>query len=70
MNTNTATVTTPKVYKMRLVRKSATGEWLVKVHVNGKYSEAETYYTDDKADALDTMEHMKKIVIMRGDSYI
>jgi len=47
-----------KTYKV--VRKPSTDEWVVKVYNNGKYSEAETYYTNDKSDALETMKDMKK----------
>lgn len=45
---------------LNIVRKSSTDEWVVKVHVDGKYNEDATYYTDDKEDAISTMAHMKK----------
>jgi len=35
----------------KLVHKPDTGEWVVKVYVNGKYDEDKSYYTDDKQDA-------------------
>lgn len=44
---------------LNVVKKSSTGEWLVKVHINGKYDEDATYYTDDKDDAIRTMAAMK-----------
>ncbi len=45
---------------LNIVRKASTDEWVVKVHINGKYSEESTYYTDDKDDAISTMADMKK----------
>jgi hypothetical protein len=35
-------------------------EHSIKVYVNGKYQEDRTYYTDDKQDALDTMQFMAR----------
>ena len=55
---------TPKMQdkiRLTIARKADTNEWLVKVYVNGKYSEDKTYYTDDKQDAIDTAK------IMMGD---
>jgi hypothetical protein len=42
----------------KLIRKSDTNEWVVKVYVDGKYDEGRTYYTDDKQDAIDTQKVM------------
>jgi len=44
--------------RLTIARKVETNEWLVKVYVNGKYSEDKTYYTDDKQDAIDTAKAM------------
>lgn len=44
--------------RLTISRKPETNEWLVKVYVNGKYSEDKTYYTDDKQDAIDTAKTM------------
>ena len=49
-----------KNIKLSTVRKVETDEWVVKVYINGKYSEHATYYTDDKKDALDTMKAMSE----------
>lgn len=45
----------------RMVLKSNrdTDEWVVKVYIDGKYSDEHSYYTDDKADAEATMASMK-----------
>lgn len=40
-------------YTFSKVRK-IDGEYVVKVYINGKYSEDDTYYTDDKEDAINT----------------
>ena len=45
---------------LNIVKKSSTNEWVVKVHIDGKYSEDSSYYTDDKEDAINTMAAMKK----------
>lgn len=42
----------------RVVRKSVTGEWVVRAWVKGKYHEGRTYYTTDKADALGTFKFL------------
>lgn len=42
----------------RVVRKSQTGEWVIRAWVKGKYNEARTYYTTDKADALGTFKFL------------
>ena len=44
--------------KLKTVKDSETGEWIVKYYENGKFQEGPTYYTDDKQDALDTMADM------------
>lgn len=44
--------------RLTLARKPETNEWLVKVYINGKYSENATYYTNDKQDAIDTAKVM------------
>jgi hypothetical protein len=46
--------------KLVLKRKAETDEWVVAWYENGKYSEAKTYYTNDKQDAIDTMAFLKK----------
>jgi len=45
---------------LNVVKKASTNEWVVKVHINGKYDEDATYYTDDKEDAISTMAAMKE----------
>ena len=45
---------------LKLKRLPETDEWRVSVFIDGKYSEEKSYYTDDKQDAIDTMEFMKK----------
>lgn len=42
-----------KEYAFSKVRK-IDGEYVVKVYINGEYSEDDTYYTDDKEDAINT----------------
>jgi len=51
---------------LNIVRKASTDEWVVKVHINGKYSEDATYYGDDKEDAIGTMAAMKKNYMQAG----
>lgn len=55
-----------KTYKV--VRKPSTDEWVVKVYVDGKYNEAQTYYTNDKTDAMETMKAMKKRAQKMGNN--
>jgi hypothetical protein len=56
--------------ELKLVRKSETDEWVVKVYIDGKYDEGKSYYTDDKKDAENTMAQMKKEMgITAGRSY-
>lgn len=56
--------------ELKLVRKSETDEWVVKVYVDGKFDEGKSYYTDDKTDAENTMKRMKKDMgITAGRSY-
>ena len=43
---------------LKLRRNPEYNEWIVKVYRNGKYSEDESYYTDDKQDAIITMNRM------------
>ena len=43
---------------LKLKRNAEYNEWIVKVYHNGKYSEDESYYTDDKQDAVITMNRM------------
>jgi len=45
---------------LNVTKKASTNEWLVKVHIDGKYDEDATYYTDDKEDAISTMAAMKE----------
>lgn len=54
----------------KVVRKPSTDEWVVKVYNNGKYSEAETYYTNDKTDALHTLKAMKDYDKKHGIGHI
>lgn len=44
----------------KLKRKAATGEWVVRVYVDGVYSEDRSYYTDDKKNAEDTLRLMSE----------
>ena len=48
--------------KLVLNKDTATGEFAVKYYEDGNYSEDKTYYTDDKQDAIDTMNDMIKRV--------
>lgn len=59
------TTSTNKV-RLTLVRKPETNEFLVKVFINGKYSEDATYYTDDKQDALNTAKLMAQQYVQQG----
>ena len=47
-----------RIITTKLVRKTETDEWVVKVYVDGKYDENSTYYTNDKADAIMTQKWM------------
>jgi hypothetical protein len=58
------------VVKLRLRRKSSTEEWVVRVWVDGRYSEDATYYTDDKEDAQATMAAMASQFQAQGCSVI
>ena len=44
--------------KVRLVYDAIWKEWQVRVYEEGKRIEAATYYTDDKEDAVRTMNEM------------
>lgn len=39
-------------------KNKTTGEFKVPVYINGKYSEEDTYYTNDMSDAISTMKSM------------
>lgn len=41
----------------KVCRKSETGEWVVKHHVDGKYQPKADYFTQDKDDAHDTAKY-------------
>jgi hypothetical protein len=41
-------------------------EWIIAVYINGKYNEMQSYYTDDKEDAIGTMFQMKKQYANQG----
>lgn len=56
----------PRTAKLRVRRKSSTAEWVVRVWVDGVYSEDKTYYTDDREDADDTMALMAKQFTNQG----
>jgi len=62
------------VVKLRLRRKSETGEWVVRVYLwqdnAWKYQEGPTYYTDDKRDALGTMLAMSNQYVAQGYSVL
>lgn len=45
---------------LRIVRDRVWDQWIVKVYRNGRYVEDESYFTDDKNDAEQTMELMAK----------
>ena len=47
---------------VRLVvkKKASTGEWVVRWFDGSKYNDDKSYYTDDKKDAVDTMQAMAK----------
>lgn len=45
--------------KLTVKRKTNTGEWVVRVSINGEHRPELTYFTDDKTDALDTRRHME-----------
>lgn len=59
-----------QVVKLRLRRKSETQEWVVRVWIDGRYSEEMTYYTDDKQDALSTMTAMSNQLTAQGCAVI
>lgn len=60
-------VNTPtKKVRLTIARKPETNEWLVKVYINGKYSEDSTYYTDDQKDAIDTAKLMMQQYRQQG----
>lgn len=44
--------------KLVLKRKVETDEWLVIYYENGKRDEGKTYYTNDKKDAMDSLNFM------------
>lgn len=44
---------------LRIKKNSDTGEYMVQYFVNGKYSEAKTYYGTDRVDAIMTEVAMK-----------
>lgn len=45
-------------------------EWAVIPRINGIESEAKTYYTDDKTDAMDTMDEMRIEFAQKGYNVI
>jgi hypothetical protein len=49
-----------KTVKLKLSRKSDTDEWVVRYYENGKLDDDKSYYTNDKKDAQETMESMKR----------
>jgi hypothetical protein len=55
-----------KNVKISTVKKNETDEWVNKVYINGKYNENQTYYTNDKQDALDTKKEMIKDFKSKG----
>ena len=44
--------------KIRLIRDAIWQEWQVRVYKDGTRLDSETYYTDDKEDAIATMNEM------------
>ena len=44
--------------KLVLKKDPATQEFAVRWYEDGKYNEDKAYYTDDKQDAIDTMDDM------------
>lgn len=50
----------PDGVKYSIKKKSETGEWMVAAYVNGKFDDDKTYYTNDKADAVGTLDAMRK----------
>jgi hypothetical protein len=49
-----------KTVHLKLSRKSDTDEWVVRYYENGKLNDYKSYYTNDKKDAQETMESMKR----------
>lgn len=49
-----------KTHRTTIHKDSDTGEYKVKLHVNGKHHEPADYFTDDKQDAHDTAKVMIK----------
>ena len=45
--------------ELKLVRSREPGEWVVRYYENGKLNEDKSYYTNDKDDAIDTMNMMR-----------
>lgn len=52
--------------KIRMKMSKNDGEYVVKVYIDDKFSEKDTYYTNDKDDAVATMTDMKKRFINKG----
>lgn len=44
----------PRNVKTTIKRKASTGEWVVRLHINGVHQKDADYFTDDKKDAEDT----------------
>lgn len=56
--------------EFKLVRKTSTDEWVVKVYIDGKFNEDKSYYTDDKTDAENTKKLMEKEYREHPERYI
>lgn len=51
--------------RLALCRKSETDEFIVRVWIDGKLDEDKCYYTDDKQDALATMDLFAKDLFVK-----
>ena len=58
----------PDGVKYSVKKNSETGEWMVAAYVNGKFDDGKTYYTNDKADAVGTLDHMRKSAEKKTES--
>jgi hypothetical protein len=55
-----------KTVRLTVAPKRETGEFMVKVYIDGKHSEDQTYYTNDKIDAINTAKNMQQRFIANG----
>lgn len=61
----TENIENKKSVKFR-IKKNEIGEYVVKVYINGKYDDHKSYFTDDKQDAINTLNTMKNWYTNKG----